>query len=89
MVRMVRAIVTKWDDSYVLRVPKRYIQDNHLKPGDVVAIEEPLILQQNALAALIRHGKEHGPVRVMVDKQLWQRTPEHTMKEAGNGPARQ
>jgi hypothetical protein len=86
---MVRAIVTKWDDVYVLRVPKRYIQDNHLKVGDTVAIEEPLILQQNALAALVRHAKERGPIRTMSPQRPPQPRMAGSGKGGGNGAAKQ
>ena len=89
---MVRAIVTKWDDAYVLRVPKRYIKDNHLRVGDIVAIEEPLILQQNALAAIVRRGKERGPVVKTVEPAEWQRQHRQTnglRKESGHGPSGQ
>jgi antitoxin component of MazEF toxin-antitoxin module len=57
---MVQAIVTKTGNSYALRVPKRYIDDNHLKLGDAVDIEEPLIKQKQALSALLSQGKNGG-----------------------------
>jgi antitoxin component of MazEF toxin-antitoxin module len=46
---MTRAIVTKTGNSYALRVPKRYIVDNHLQLGDTVLIDEPVEKQQQAL----------------------------------------
>jgi hypothetical protein len=76
---MVRAIVTSSGGSYVLKVPKRYVEDNHLKVGDVVTIEEPLILQHNALSALVAYGKERGQVRSMPDPVLWQRRQRQTI----------
>jgi antitoxin component of MazEF toxin-antitoxin module len=36
---MTQGIVTKTGNSYALRVPKRYIDDNNLKLGDKVNIE--------------------------------------------------
>lgn len=72
----------------MLRVPKRYIQENHLRVGDVVAIEEPLILQQNALAALVRRGKELGPVvKVAANQTEQQRQPGAVRKGADDGTA--
>lgn len=70
---MVRGIITKTGNSYAIRVPKRYIDDNNLKLGDTVAIEEPKVKQQQALDALIRHGKQHGPIKGIKDPVAWQR----------------
>jgi hypothetical protein len=70
---MVRAIVTKSGNSYALRVPKRYIDDNKLRLGDVVTLEEPLTLQRNALEALVRQGKTHGAISGITDPVKWQR----------------
>ena len=70
---MVQGIITKTGNSYAIRVPKRYIDDNKLKLGDVVNIEEPLVLQQQALDALIAHGKEHGSIQGIADPVAWQR----------------
>lgn len=70
---MVRAIVTKSGNSYALRVPKRYIDDNHLKLGDVITIEEPLTLQSEALEALVRQGKKRGPIKTIPNPVEWQR----------------
>lgn len=69
---MVRAVVIKMNRSYALQVPKRYVKENHLEVGDTVTIEEPLVLQQNALAALVRHSKERGPIRATMDPVQWQ-----------------
>ena len=87
---MVRAIVAKWDGDYVLRVPKRYIEDNHLKIGEAVAIAEPLILQQNAVAALVRHGKDRGSLQAANNPE---RVPQQLHRgeagrEAGRGPTK-
>ncbi len=73
IVIMVYAIVTKSGNSYALRVPKRYIDDNHLKLGDTVSIEEPLELQGAALSALVHQGKELGPIKAIADPVVWQR----------------
>src|SRR5436190_1521687 len=54
---MTRAIVTKSGNSYALRVPKRYIEDNHLRLGDEVEIDEPVAKQGEALAALVELGR--------------------------------
>ena len=70
---MVRAIVSKSGNSYALRVPKRYIDDNKLKLGDVVTIEEPLTLQKHALEALVRQGKVRGAIKGIADPVAWQR----------------
>jgi antitoxin component of MazEF toxin-antitoxin module len=70
---MTQGIVTKTGNSYALRVPKRYIDDNNLKLGDKVTIEEPLDKQQKALAALVSHGKKHGAIKSIPDPVAWQR----------------
>ena len=70
---MTQGIVTKTGNSYALRVPKRYIDDNNLKLGDKVSIEEPLVKQQQALSALIGHGKKYGPIKSIPNPVAWQR----------------
>jgi len=70
---MVRAIVTKTGNSYALRVPKRYIDDNKLQLGDIVALEEPLTLQKSALKALVKQGKVQGAIKTISDPVMWQR----------------
>ena len=70
---MARGIITKTGNSYAIRVPKRYIDYNKLKLGDIVNVEEPLLEQQRALDALISHGKKHGPVQSIPDPVAWQR----------------
>ena len=70
---MTQGIVTKTGNSYALRVPKRYIDDNYLKLGDKVSIEEPLVKQQQALSALISHGKKNGPIKSIPNPVAWQR----------------
>lgn len=70
---MVQGIITKTGNSYAIRVPKRYIDDNKLKLGDVVSVEEPLVKQRRALDALISHGKKHGPIEGISDPVAWQR----------------
>lgn len=70
---MVQAIVTKSGNSYALRVPKRYIDDNHLKLGDTVSIEEPLTIQKNAIDALVKQGKRQGAIKSIPDPAEWQR----------------
>lgn len=70
---MTQGIITKTGNSYAIRVPKRYIDDNNLKLGDVVNVEEPLVKQQEALKALIDYGKKHGPLKGIVDPAAWQR----------------
>lgn len=70
---MIQAIVTKVGNSYALRVPKRYIDDNHLKLGDRVTIEEPLHEQMRALHALVEQGKKQGRIRTISDPVAWQR----------------
>jgi hypothetical protein len=70
---MVQGIITKTGNSYAIRVPKRYIDDNKLKLGDVVNVEEPLIKQRQALDALIKHGKKHGSIKGISDPVAWQR----------------
>lgn len=71
---MTKAIVTKTGNSYALRVPKSYVDDNSLKLGDVVEINEPLTRQQQALTALITHGKKQGPIKSISDPVKWQRS---------------
>ena len=71
---MIRAIVTKTGNSYALRVPKRYINENHLKLGDEVDIEEPMIEQQRTLNALVQLGNENGAIKGIADPVQWQRS---------------
>ena len=70
---MVQGIITKTGNSYAIRVPKRYVDDNKLKLGDTVSVEEPLVRQRQALNALINHGKKHGPIKGISDPVAWQR----------------
>jgi hypothetical protein len=70
---MTQGTVTKTGNSYALRVPKRYIDDNNLKLGDKVTIEEPLDKQQKALAALVGHGKKQGAIKSISNPVAWQR----------------
>ena len=70
---MTQGIITKTGNSYAIRVPKRYIDDNKLKLGDRVNVEEPLAKQQQALQALISHGQKHGPIEGISDPVAWQR----------------
>jgi len=70
---MTEGTVTKTGNSYALRVPKRYIDENYLKIGDKVNIEDPLAKQQEALLALINYGKKHGPIKSIPDPVAWQR----------------
>lgn len=70
---MTQGIVTKTGNSYALRVPKRYIDDNNLKLGDKVNIEEPLDKQQKALSALVNRGKNQGSLKSIPDPVAWQR----------------
>ena len=67
---MMQGIITKTGNSYAIRVPKRYIDDNNLKLGDIVNVEEPLKEQQRALDALIDRSKKHGDIDDIV---AWQR----------------
>ncbi len=73
MQTMVQGIITKTGNSYAIRVPKRYIDDNNLRLGDTVNVEEPLIKQRHALDALINHGKKRGPMKGVTDPSKWQR----------------
>lgn len=70
---MIQGIITKTGNSYAIRVPKRYIDDNNLQLGDVVDIEEPLVKQNRALDALLRHGKERGAMKGIAEPAAWQR----------------
>ena len=70
---MVQGTITKTGNSYAIRVPKRYIDDNNLKLGDIVNVEEPLVAQQRALDALVAHGQKHGPIQGIPDPVAWQR----------------
>lgn len=70
---MTQGIVTKTGNSYALRVPKRFIDDNNLKLGDKVTIEEPITKQKQALAALISYGKKQGSLKSISDPVAWQR----------------
>lgn len=70
---MVRAIVTKTGNSYALRVAKRYIDDNSLRLGDVVEIEEPIAKQREALEALLKLASQQGPIKSISDPVAWQR----------------
>jgi antitoxin component of MazEF toxin-antitoxin module len=70
---MIKAIVTKTGNSYALRVPKRYIDDNALKLGDEVEIEEPIDQQQKAIRELVQLSKKRGPIKSIKDPVAWQR----------------
>jgi hypothetical protein len=70
---MTQGIITKTGNSYAIRVPKRYIDDNKLKLGDIVNVEEPLLKQRQALDALINHGQKHGPIKDISNPVAWQR----------------
>jgi hypothetical protein len=70
---MAQGIVTKTGNSYAIRVPKLYIDDNKLKLGDIVNVEEPLVRQCQALDALLKHGGKHGPIKGISDPVAWQR----------------
>lgn len=92
MLSMVQATVTKSGNSYALRVPKRYIDDNHLKLGDTVTIEEPLTLQKKALGALVAHGKKQGKLKNIANPVAWQRKqrqPSDPWEEVRHDSARQ
>lgn len=80
---MTKAIVAKTGNSYALRVPKSYIDENKLKLGDVVDIESPLTRQQKAINALIEHGKKRGPIKGMEDPVAWQREQRAQWDERG------
>ena len=69
---MVQGIITKTGNSYAIRVPKRYIDDNKLKLGDVVNVEEPLEAQRQALDALLEYGRTQGPMTIGVEPDVWQ-----------------
>ncbi len=56
-----------------MRVPKRYIDDNHLRLGDTVTIEEPRAKQQQALNQLLLHAKKLGSIKTIPDPVAWQR----------------
>src|SRR5215469_15864249 len=71
---MTRAIVRKTGNSYALRVPKRYIDDNNLKLGDEVEIQDPMSEQLSALQAVIQLGKTRGPIKGIKDPVAWQRS---------------
>jgi antitoxin component of MazEF toxin-antitoxin module len=70
---MIQGIITKTGNSYAIRVPKRYIDNNNLKLGDIVDVEEPLTKQRHALDALLRHAKKQGPIKNIADPTSWQR----------------
>ena len=67
---MTQGIITKTGNSYAIRVPKRYIDDNNLKLGDTVNVEEPLKEQQRALDALLNHSQKPDNISDIV---TWQR----------------
>lgn len=69
---MIQGIITKTGNSYAIRVPKRYIDDNQLKLGDIVEVEEPLTKQRRALNALLKHAKKQGPIKGIKDPSIWQ-----------------
>lgn len=70
---MIKATVTKTGNSYALRVPKSYIDDNELQLGDTVALEDPLTLQDLALDALLAQAQQHGAIAGIPDPVAWQR----------------
>ena len=70
---MTKAIVTKTGNSYALRVPKSYIDNNDLKLGDRVDIPDPLTQQRQALDALLEHTKGRGSITGIKDPVAWQR----------------
>jgi hypothetical protein len=81
---MIQGIITKTGNSYAIRVPKRYIDDNNLKLGDTVNVEEPLAKQRHALDALIKHSKKRGPIKGITDPSLWQREQRNWEDRRGN-----
>ncbi len=83
---MVQGIITKTGNSYAIRVPKHYIDDNKLKLGDIVDVEEPLVKQRLALDALLEHGKRHGPLNSISDPAAWQRE-QRTWDDRRENPA--
>jgi antitoxin component of MazEF toxin-antitoxin module len=83
---MVQGIITKTGNSYAIRVPKRYIEDNKLKLGDIVDVEEPLVKQRRALNALLEHGKKRGPLNSISDPAAWQRE-QRTWDDRRENPA--
>lgn len=89
---MTKAIVTKTGNSYALRVPKSYIEDNQLKLGDVIDINEPITVQQEALLALVNYGKKQGPLKSISNPVEWQRSQRKSTNpwdEVNRGPSRQ
>jgi hypothetical protein len=70
---MIQVTVTKTGNSYALRVSKRYIEENHLKLGDKVTLDEPLTRQQRALNELVRQAKAKGAIKGIADPVTWQR----------------
>jgi antitoxin component of MazEF toxin-antitoxin module len=65
IVDMIQGIIIKIGNYYAIRVPKRYIDNNNLKLGDKVSVDEPLTKQRQAIDALIKHGKKRGPIEVI------------------------
>ncbi len=70
---MVDAIVTKTGNSYALRVPKRYIDDNKLKLGDKVKVDGPMDRQRRAIDKIVRRAYLDGPIAGIKDPVAWQR----------------
>ena len=71
---MIQGVVTKTGNSYAIRVPKRYIDENGCRLGDKVDLPEgQLEKQHKALKELIAHGKDYSP-RVDIDEIVaWQK----------------
>ena len=71
-ISIIKGTITKTGNSYAIRVPKSYIDDNNLRLGDKVDVEEPLTKQRHVLDALIMHSQRRGPIKGITDPSLWQ-----------------
>ena len=72
---MIQGIITKTGNSYAIRVPKHYIDENGYKLGDKVTLPDgQLERQRKALNGLLNHAKKHSRRLSDIDKiTAWQR----------------
>jgi antitoxin component of MazEF toxin-antitoxin module len=69
--------VIKTGNSYALRVPKKYVEQNKLKLGQKVQVSDPVVVPQNydpeAVKRAIRNLQKIRPFSTIKDPVAWQR----------------
>ncbi len=54
-------------------MPKRYIDENHLRLGDIVELDEPVAKQRNAVQEIVSYAIKKGSIQSIKDPVSWQR----------------